>query len=131
MKHLKIILLSTALSVASHAHSQAQSAGLLGGLLPQVTGIASQTVLPVVNGLIGDNELIGGIAAQVSDTLNTTLNTVLPFPVQALDVVIPLVDELTGDGEALQLGGLTPVLLDITNAAVIPLLGGSMEGEVF
>jgi hypothetical protein len=131
MKRLKIIVLSTALSVASHAHSQAQSAGLLGGLLPQITGIASQTVLPVVNGLIGDNELIGGIAAQVSDTLNTTLNTVLPFPVQALDVVIPLIDELTSDGEALQLGGQVPMLLDITNSAVIPLLGGPTKGEVF
>jgi hypothetical protein len=85
----------------------------------------------VVNGLIGDNELIGGIAAQVSDTLNTTLNTVLPFPVQALDVVIPLIDELTSDGEALQLGGQVPMLLDITNSAVIPLLGGPTKGEVF
>lgn len=126
MKPLNIILLSTVLSVASHAHSQVGSAGLLGGLLPQVTGIASQTILPVVSSLTAGNELIGGVAALSSDALNTTLNNVLPLPVQGLDVLIPLVDELTLDGTALQLGGLTPVLLDLTNAAVIPLLGGSM-----
>ncbi|WP_269619733.1 hypothetical protein [Zhongshania sp. BJYM1] len=131
MNPLKIILISTALSIASTAHSQVGSEGLVGGLLPSVTGIASQSLLPVVSGLSAENELIGSVASMASDLLNTTLNTALPLPVQGLDVLITAVDGLTDNGATLQLGGLTPVILNLTETASIPLIGGAVEGGIF
>tara|TARA_R110000772_G_scaffold52855_1_gene121056 strand:+ start:417 stop:779 length:363 start_codon:yes stop_codon:yes gene_type:complete len=119
------------LSIASNAHSQAGSTGLVGSLLPSVTGLASQSLLPAISSLSADNELIGSVTAMASDVLNTTLNTALPFPVQGLDVIITTFDGLTGDGQALQLGGLTPVILNLAETASIPLLGGAVEGGIF
>ena len=128
MKPINIILMSSLLAITSNAHSQA---GLVGGLLPSLTGIASQSLLPVVSGLTGDNELIGSAASMASDLLNTTLNTTLPFPVQGLDILITTTDGLTGNGETLQLSGLTAVILDLSEMASIPLLGGAVEGGIF
>ena len=131
MKPLNIILISAMLSIASNAHSQAGSTGLVGSLLPSVTDLASQSLLPVISSLSADNELIGSVTAMASDVLNTTLNTALPSPVQGLDVIITTFDGLTGDGQALQLGGLTPVILNFAETASIPLLGGAVEGGIF
>ena len=131
MKPLNIILISAMLSIASNVHSQAGSTGLVGSLLPSVTGLASQSLLPVISSLSADNELIGSVTAMASDVLNTSLNTALPFPVQGLDVIITTFDGLTGDGQALQLGGLTPVILNFAETASIPLLGGAVEGGIF
>ncbi len=131
MKPLNIILLCTALSVTSHAHSQMGSAGILGGLLSSGTGLASQSALPVVSSLLASNELVGSLTGLSSELLNTTLNTALPFPVDGLDVVITAIDGLTASGTALELGGLTPLLLNITDMAAIPLIGGATEGAIF
>jgi hypothetical protein len=107
------------------------SAGILGGLLSSGTGLASQSALPIVSSLLASNELVGSLTGLSSELLNTTLNTALPFPVDGLDVVITAIDGLTASGTALELGGLTPLLLNITDMAAIPLLGGATEGAIF
>ena len=103
MKPLKVILLGAAISFASQAHSQAELTGLLA-----TVPLGSLSLSPTGGGL--------------------------PLTLQTVDVVLPLVDGLTASGIPLPtaslLGGLTPVVLDLTNTAVIPLLGGVVAGGI-
>lgn len=130
MKTLNAVILSTALSIASHAQAQTElmslPSELLGGILPSVLDLTNQS-LPMVNGLLS-NDLIGGLTPLTSDLLASVLSGGLPVTLEALDVVLPLVDGLTASGIPLPtaelLGGLTPMVIDLANTVVIPLVGG-------
>ena len=130
MKTLNAVILSTALSIASHAQAQTGlisiPSELLGGILPSVLDLTNQS-LPMVNGLLS-NDLIGGLTPLTSDLLGSVLSGGLPVTLEALDVVLPLVDGLTASGIPLPtaelLGGLTPMVIDLANTVVIPLVGG-------
>ena len=130
MKILNAVILSTTLSIASHAQAQTElmslPSGLLGGILPGVLDLTNQS-LPMVNGLLS-NELISGLTPLTSDLLGSVLSSGLPVTLEALDVVLPLVDGLTASGIPLPmadlLGGLTPMVIDLANSVVIPLVGG-------
>lgn len=130
MKTLNAVILSTALSIASHAQAQTGlisiPSELLGGILPSVLDLTNQS-LPMVNGLLS-NDLIGGLTPLTSDLLASVLSGGLPVTLEALDVVLPLVDGLTASGIPLPtaelLGGLTPMVIDLANTVVIPLVGG-------
>ncbi|POP53285.1 hypothetical protein [Zhongshania marina] len=136
MKPLNALLLSTALTVASHAHSQADltsiPAGLLGGILPSVLDLTNQS-LPLVNDLLS-NELIGGLVPLTSDLLGPILAGGLPLTLEVLDGVLPLLDGLTASGIPLPtadlLGPLLPTVLETTNVVVIPLLNGVIAGGI-
>ncbi|CAA0102481.1 MULTISPECIES: hypothetical protein [Zhongshania] len=146
MKPLNALLLSTALTVASHAHSQADlaslPAGLLGGILPGVLDLTNQA-LPLVNGLLS-NDLVGGLVGDLVLPLTSNLlDPVLGGTLLGLDSSLPLVNGLISNDLVnglvgsvvfpLTSGLLDPVLngvLPIVNTAVIPLVGGVVSGGV-
>ncbi|MBQ0760353.1 MAG: hypothetical protein KBT72_11905 [Zhongshania sp.] len=144
MKTLNAVILSTALSIASHAHAQtglmSLPSELLGGILPGVLDLTNQS-LPLVNGLLS-NELVGGLVGDVvlpltSDLLGPVLNGALP----GLNSSLPMVDGLLSNQLLSSLVPLTSDLLGpVLNSAlpavlqtvdvVIPLVDGVMAGGI-
>tara|TARA_R110001592_G_scaffold6045_8_gene32815 strand:+ start:2038 stop:2580 length:543 start_codon:yes stop_codon:yes gene_type:complete len=109
---------------------------VVGEVLPQVLGLVDQTVLPLVNGLLGDNQLLGGLTTVTSDLLGPVVSSVLPTAIQVVDQVVPVLDGLTASASVSSLptgdllGGILPVVLDLTNSTIIPLLDGVLAGGI-
>ncbi|MEX1666868.1 hypothetical protein [Zhongshania arctica] len=109
---------------------------VVGEVLPQVLDLVDQTVLPLVNGLLGGNQLLGGLTPVTSDLLGSVVSSGLPVVIQVVGQAVPVLDGVTASGSASSLptgdllGGILPVVLDLTNSTIIPLLGGVVPAGI-
>jgi len=105
------------------------TATLLGGVTPVALDLVN-SALPIVNGLVANDLVGGGVLPVLTGLTSTVGGMALPLVIETANTAVPMLDPIVGSG-ALSggipivsdlAGGLLPVAIDLLNTAS-PILG--------